>query len=135
MLPKMIVVLREDQGEEQRVCKGGTKWEEYIIATKKQEKRQRGKTKQQNKDEQICQSRQEIAEKKSDKKIAKKSAKYHQRAQKEHETQKLNAQKPLKHRKRRHDGKKSTEDEEVKPTRICKTSTTVKMSDLVQNKQ
>ena len=71
MLPKMIVVLREDQGEEQRVCKGGTKWEECIIATKKQEKRQRGKTKQQNKDEQICQSRQEIEEKKSDKKIAK----------------------------------------------------------------
>ena len=97
MLSKMIVVFREDQGEERRVCKGGTKWEECIIAPKKQEKRQRGKTKQQNKDEQICQSRQEIAEKKSDKKIVNKSEKDHQRAQKEHETQKLNAQKPLKH--------------------------------------
>ena len=90
---------------------------------------------QQNKDTQICQPRQQNAEKKGDKKIAKKTAKDHQHAQKENETQKINKQKPLKQRKRRHSGKKSTEDEEDKPTRICKTSTTVKMSNLVKKKQ
>ena len=40
--------------EEPRGCKGGAKWEECIIVTKKQENRQSDKTKQQNKDVQIC---------------------------------------------------------------------------------
>ena len=53
----------------------------------------------------------------------KKTVKNHQRTQKENETQKLNIRKPPKQRKGRQNGKKSTEDEAGKPTRICKTST------------
>ena len=56
----------------------------------------------------------------------KKTVKNHQRTQKENETQKLNIRKPPKQRKRRQNGKKSTEDEAGKPTRICNTSTICK---------
>ena len=53
MLSKMIVVCREDQEEEQRGCKGDAGLNECIIAMEKPENKQRGETKQQNKDEQI----------------------------------------------------------------------------------
>ena len=52
-LSKMIVVCREDQEEEQRGCKGDAGLNECIIAMEKPENKQRGETKQQNKDEQI----------------------------------------------------------------------------------